>query len=142
MFKDDEMTPIPDDLVQRAAEIVIAQQRATPSMLERLLNVHYQTAVALLEELERLGVVGAEIRKLGERAVVGVLNNNVRFLAVIDSEAKAVILGGIAKHYGISARAAYDEVTDKSAEHLLDYMVEPQRSAASVLMQAHGLRGY
>ena len=33
------MTPIPEDLVQRAAEIVIAQQRATPSMLERLLRV-------------------------------------------------------------------------------------------------------
>lgn len=25
------------------------------------------------------------------------------------------------------------------AEHLLDYMVEPQRSAASVLMQRHGM---
>ena len=69
-------------------------------------------------------------------------NNNVKFLAVIDSEAKAVILDSIAKHYGISAKDAYDEVSDESAEHLLDYMVEPQRSAASVLMQAHGLRGY
>lgn len=69
-------------------------------------------------------------------------NNNARFLAVIDGPAKTEILASIAKHYGISAAAAYGEVTGDEAEHLLDYMVEPQRSAASVLMQAHGLRGY
>lgn len=69
-------------------------------------------------------------------------NNTANFLAVIEGEAKAEILSGIAKHYGISADAAYEAVTSDGAEHLLDYMVEPQRSAASVLMQAHGLRGY
>lgn len=72
----------------------------------------------------------------------GTPNNNAQFLAVIDSEARAVILESIAQHYGISAQEAFDEVSDESAEHLLDYMVEPQRSAASVLMQAHGMRGY
>jgi len=69
-------------------------------------------------------------------------NNNAKFLAVIDVAAKDEILASIAKHYGISSQAAFDEVTNASAEHLLDYMVEPQRGAASVLMQAHGLRGY
>lgn len=69
-------------------------------------------------------------------------NNNAKFLAVIGSDAKDAILSSIAKHYGISAQAAFDEVTDESADHLLDYMVEPQRSATSVLMQAYGLRGY
>lgn len=70
------------------------------------------------------------------------LNNNTAFLSVIDADAKAEILESIAKHYGISPDAALAEVTGEGAEHLLDYMVEPQRSAASVLMQAHGLRRY
>ena len=66
-------------------------------------------------------------------------NSNAVFLAVIDADSKAEILESIAKHYGISAQEAYDEVTDDEAEHLLDYMVEPMRSAASVLMQRHGM---
>lgn len=69
-------------------------------------------------------------------------NNNAKFLAAIDANSKAEILASIAKHFGISAQEAQDEVSGDDAEHLLDYMLEPQRSAASVLMQAHGLRGY
>lgn len=76
------------------------------------------------------------------RIVVSMHNTNARFLAAIEVEAKDQILASIAKHYGISAQAAFDEVTAKDAEHLLDYMVEPQRSATSVLMQAHGLSGH
>ncbi len=65
-------------------------------------------------------------------------NANARFLAAIEVDAKDLILASIAKRYGISAEAAFDEVTDRDAEHLLDYMAEPHRSATSVLMQAHG----
>lgn len=64
---------------------------------------------------------------------------NAEFLAVIDAQAKAVILGAIAQHYGITADEAFAEVTAGEAEHILDYMVEPQRSAALVLMQRHGM---
>lgn len=66
-------------------------------------------------------------------------NRNAQFLSVIDDKAKALILESIAAHYGITAQEACDEVTDAEAEHLLDYMVEPERSAASVLMQRHGM---
>lgn len=69
-------------------------------------------------------------------------NRNAQFLAVIGDDAKAAILESIAAHYGISVKKAFTEVTDDQAEHLLDYMVEPQRSAASVLMQSHGMRGW
>lgn len=70
------------------------------------------------------------------------MHANARFLAAIEPQAKAEILGCIAGHYGISHEQAFEEVTGDHAEHLLDYMVEPQRSAASVLMQARGMRGY
>ena len=60
------------------------------------------------------------------------------FLAKIDSKSKAMILENIAKNYGISAQAALAEVTDSESENLLDYMTEPARSAASVLMQKYG----
>ncbi|MBA1280276.1 hypothetical protein [Stutzerimonas stutzeri] len=64
-------------------------------------------------------------------------NRNEQFLSVIDGKAKTLILDSIAAHYGITSQQAYAEVTDAEAEHLLDYLVEPQRSAASALMQRH-----
>lgn len=66
-------------------------------------------------------------------------NPNAQFLAVIDSQAKAEILKSIADHYGITPEAAYAEVAAEQAEHLLDYMIEPHRSAALVLMQRKGM---
>lgn len=69
-------------------------------------------------------------------------NRNEEFLSVVDSDTRAAILTAIAGHYGITAEEAFAEVTDAEAEHLLDYMVEPQRSATSVLMQRHGMRGW
>ncbi|MDZ5605330.1 hypothetical protein SJI00_21375 [Pseudomonas sp. RP23018S] len=69
-------------------------------------------------------------------------NRNEEFLSVIDSAAKAAILNSIAGHYGITSEEAFAEVADAGAEHLLDYMVEPQRTATSVLMQRHGMRGW
>lgn len=70
------------------------------------------------------------------------INRNATFLAAVTKEAKDMILGNIAAHYGITPQAAFAEVTAPGAEHLLDYMVEPERSAASTLMQAYGMRGY
>lgn len=61
------------------------------------------------------------------------------FFGAIDAETKAAILTNIAKHYGITSAEAYDEVTDKEAEHLLDYVTGPERAATSALMQRHGL---
>lgn len=66
--------------------------------------------------------------------------NTADFLARIDKEAKGLILGAIAKHYGISEQEAYDEVVGIEAEHLLDYMTGPARAATSALMQKHGFR--
>lgn len=63
-------TPIfMEDQVKRAEEIVTAQGRATTATLERLMKVHYQMAVALLEELEMRGVLGPEIGRIRERRV-------------------------------------------------------------------------
>jgi uncharacterized protein (DUF2164 family) len=66
-------------------------------------------------------------------------NHNAQFLSVIDGDAKAAILESISDHLGITPDEAYAEVTDVQAEHLLDYMVEPMRSATSVLMQRRGM---
>lgn len=65
---------------------------------------------------------------------------NAQFLSVITAQAKSEILQSIAAHYGISQDEAYQEVTGAEAEHILDYMVGSERSAASVLMQRCGLR--
>ena len=63
--------------------------------------------------------------------------NTAAFLAVITPEARALILGSIARHYGVTESEIYAEVTDPEAEHLLDYMTGGERTAASVLMQKH-----
>ncbi len=69
-------------------------------------------------------------------------NRNAQFLAVISSDTKAAILESIAVHHEMTTDQAYDDVVDVQAEHLLDYMVEPLRTATSLLMLRHGMRGW
>lgn len=69
-------------------------------------------------------------------------NLNKEFLAAIDSDTKAKILESIATHYGKTPEQIFAEVTGAQSEHLLDYMVEPLRSATSILMQKRGMRGW
>lgn len=64
---------------------------------------------------------------------------NRLFLDTITPQAKEQILESIAKHYGVSTLDIYDELVDSEAHHLLEYMTEPQRSAAHVLMQKYHL---
>jgi hypothetical protein len=63
---------------------------------------------------------------------------NARFLDRTDSETRALILGNIAAHYGISNDAALEEVSHDDAEHLLDYVTGPERVAASLIWRRHG----
>lgn len=63
-----------------------------------------------------------------------------RFFDAIDDATRDEIIESIADHYGITRDAARQEVTDDDAEHLLDYMIEPMRTATSALMQRHSLR--
>jgi hypothetical protein len=61
------------------------------------------------------------------------------FLRNADARVRDQIIGNITSHYGISRSEAFDEVTDPDAEHLLDYLTEPVRSATRVLMQRAGI---
>ncbi len=63
---------------------------------------------------------------------------NKRFLAATDSKTKNAIVQAIARHYGISADKVIEEITGDDAEHILDYMTEPERSAAHIVMKRHG----
>ena len=63
---------------------------------------------------------------------------NAKFLAATDAKSKAAILDNIANRYAITMEEAFAEVTEDSAEHLLDYVTGPQRAATSVMMQRHG----
>lgn len=64
---------------------------------------------------------------------------NALFLGSIDKASRTEILQSMATHYGITPREAMSELVDEDAEHILDYLTEPVRSAAHVLMQAHRL---
>lgn len=67
---------------------------------------------------------------------------NKKFLASVDAKSKDMILSAIAKHYGYgeSTEEIYEELVGPDAENILDYMVEPERSAAYVLYQRHGFK--
>ena len=64
---------------------------------------------------------------------------NLKFLTVCGSPTRHEILTAIANHYGITTDAAYREVIDAEAEHLLDYLTGSVRTAAHLLMKRHGL---
>jgi hypothetical protein len=61
---------------------------------------------------------------------------NAKFLAVIAPATRRDILTAIANHYGIDNAAAYAEVTDAEAEHLLDYLTGSVRTATHFLMRS------
>jgi len=64
---------------------------------------------------------------------------NTLFLNSIDKASRNEILQSMATHYGITQREAMSELVNEDAEHILDYLTEPVRSAAHVLMQVHRL---
>jgi hypothetical protein len=61
------------------------------------------------------------------------------FLRSADARVRDQIIGNITSHYGISRSEAFDEVTAPDAEHLLEYLTGPVRSATRVLMQRAGI---
>jgi hypothetical protein len=63
---------------------------------------------------------------------------NQQFLSQIGVVAKQEILDSVAQHYGVDRDAALEEVSDDDAHELLEYMVEPSRSATLVLMKRCG----
>lgn len=63
---------------------------------------------------------------------------NAQFLNAIGSIAASMVLNAIAKHYGVSADDIRKELTGEGAEKILDYMTDPERSAAHVLYLKHG----
>lgn len=63
---------------------------------------------------------------------------NLKFMEAIGCIATSMILNSISKHYATSVEIIREEVTDKGAKNILDYMIEPERSAAYVLYQKHG----
>jgi S-DNA-T family DNA segregation ATPase FtsK/SpoIIIE len=51
--------PDPDSQYQRAVEVVLKNQKASISLVQRHLAIGYNTAARLLEEMEKRGVVSA-----------------------------------------------------------------------------------
>ncbi len=52
--------------------------------------------------------------------------SNQAFLDATDANTRAEVLANVANHYGITPQEAFEEVTDEQAEHLLEYMTQPE----------------
>jgi hypothetical protein len=60
---------------------------------------------------------------------------NKDFLNSVTIALKTNLLSHIAAHYGIDNEQAFEEVTAENAENLYEYLQEPHRSEAYLLMQ-------
>lgn len=63
---------------------------------------------------------------------------NRKFLEAIGTSAATRILDTISKHYCVSSEQIREELTSEGAENILDYMTEPERSAAYALYLKNG----
>jgi S-DNA-T family DNA segregation ATPase FtsK/SpoIIIE len=72
---DDEENPyqqeLEDPLLERAIEVVTSAQKASASYLQRRLKIGYNRAARLVEEMERLGIVGPQ-QGSKPREIIGV----------------------------------------------------------------------
>jgi S-DNA-T family DNA segregation ATPase FtsK/SpoIIIE len=66
-----------DDLLKKAAKIVQETQRASASMLQRRLRIGYPRAARLIDELEKLGVIGPNQGGGREREVLAAPDDDV-----------------------------------------------------------------
>jgi hypothetical protein len=64
---------------------------------------------------------------------------NKKFLSLTDANVRDEVLSHIANHYRITKEEALEEISDEEAEHLLDYLSGPVRTATSLLMRRHNL---
>lgn len=65
IFDADEDDPelqgeLEDPLMEEAIEVVVASRKASASYLQRRLKVGYNRAARMVEEMERLGIVGPQ----------------------------------------------------------------------------------
>ena len=67
---DEEEGPRWDPLLEEAARIVIETQRAHTSLIQRRLRIGYPRAARIMEQLERLGIVGPASEGSRERVVL------------------------------------------------------------------------
>ena len=64
----------------------------------------------------------------------------LKFFMTTEYKVQNDILSSIAKHYGITQSEAFEEVTDRQAEHLCDYIADQGlRAGTKLLMSKKGL---
>lgn len=54
--------------------------------------------------------------------------DTVNFLMSLSDKLMNEILDGIARHYGITRKEAFDEVTDVDAENIMDYITKDRKA--------------
>jgi hypothetical protein len=117
--------------------------KAKPAMVAEALGVYkatsnqQQAGAVLYSEVKGESVATLRNPSLNVRNPSNAAINRA-FLNAIDAATRNKILSSIGKHYDMTAKEAMEEVTHAEAEHLLDYMIEPMRSATYVIMQRHG----
>lgn len=90
---------------------------------------------------QRMEWVGFKFSRPGKAAFSNGERNRrmLQVLADADRRIANQVVSNIAAHYGIPTQQVFDEIFDAGAENLMDYVTEPVRSAASVILQKKGM---
>ena len=90
---------------------------------------------------ERLGSAATNDRP-GAKARFSNGDKNRRLMQVLADADRRIanqVVSNIAKHYGITTQQVFTEIFDAEAEDLMDYVTEPVRSAAYVILKKKGM---
>lgn len=104
-------------------------------------GVHFAKIMSAAEALDKKGLLsfdGVKVTKKAGKTASGSGAANAKYLNSIPAPQKIKILKAVAQHYGISPTEAWDEVTDRDAEALYEYI--PGGMAHEVLRGFRSMR--
>lgn len=70
-FTDEDLTDADEELIQQAIRVIMRDQRATTSYIQRSLRIGYNRAATIIETLEKRGVVGPQIGSSPREILIG-----------------------------------------------------------------------
>lgn len=112
---------------------------------EQLMTLNEKSYATESKSRKRLAEIVARMKSHYSRPGKAAFSNGERnrrmmqVLADADRRIANQVVSNIAAHYGIPTQQVFDEIFDAGAENLMDYVTEPVRSAASVILQKKGM---
>ena len=135
------------DACKTTADLIREAQKLRDQMKTDATEANKQRMRQIKSELDSRGVLmpyGADqmMSRPGAKAAFGNGDKNRRLMQVLADADRRIanqVVSNIAAHYDIATKQVFDEIFDAEAEDLMDYLTEPVRSAAFVILKKKGM---